>query len=249
VLVGRRVQIRVFALLKGSREAMRDRRFRYQLKDSASGPPKHITEGFVRFSPRDFCRFLDYALGSLREAESWIQDGIEFGDSQEEQCRRAFWFKERCFTATLRLKHSQERYAEQLERERRARSNLKKADRQESGSSDPPYPSYRLMPAREFRPALPESPLEGSRRPTFPYGRSPRILGQSPTRASPTSLRLVVVKVQWIAQVLQLPVVIERGRAVSRESQLPEELDFLRSRIATERSILQEGLEPWLVFD
>ena len=42
----------VFALLKGSREAMRDRRFRYQLKNSASGPPKHITEGFVRFSPR-----------------------------------------------------------------------------------------------------------------------------------------------------------------------------------------------------
>ena len=37
----------VFALLKASREAMRDRRFRYQLKDSASGPPKHITEGFV----------------------------------------------------------------------------------------------------------------------------------------------------------------------------------------------------------
>ena len=43
----------VFALLKGSREAMRDRRF---------------PEGFVRFSPREFCRFLDYALGSLREA-------------------------------------------------------------------------------------------------------------------------------------------------------------------------------------
>jgi four helix bundle protein len=119
----------VFALLKGSREAMRDRRFRYQLKDSASGPPKHITEGFLRFSPREFCRFLDYALGSLREAEGWIQDGIEFGYFQEEQCRRAFGFGERCFTATLRLKHSQERYAEQLERERRARSKLKKADK------------------------------------------------------------------------------------------------------------------------
>jgi len=58
----------VFALLKASREAMRDRRVRYQLKDAASGPPKDITEGFVRFSPRDFCRFLDDALGSLREA-------------------------------------------------------------------------------------------------------------------------------------------------------------------------------------
>ncbi len=116
------------ALLKGSREAMCDHRFRYQLKDSASGPPTHITEGFVRFSPRDFCRFVDYALGSLREAEGGIQDGIEFGYFHEDQCRRAFWFGERCFSATLRLKQSQER-DEQLERERRARSKLKKADK------------------------------------------------------------------------------------------------------------------------
>jgi hypothetical protein len=70
------------------------------------------SEGLLRFSPLDFCRFLDYALGSRREADGWIQDGIEFGYFQEAQCRRAFWFGERCFTATLRLMHSQERDAE-----------------------------------------------------------------------------------------------------------------------------------------
>ena len=43
---------------------------------------------------------------AMREAEGWIHDGIEFGYFQEDQCRRAFWFGERCFTATLRLKHS-----------------------------------------------------------------------------------------------------------------------------------------------
>jgi len=59
----------------------------------------------------------------------YAQDGIEFGSFHEEQCRRAFWFGERCFTATLCLKRSQERDAEQLERERRARSKLKKADK------------------------------------------------------------------------------------------------------------------------
>jgi four helix bundle protein len=119
----------VFALLKGSPEAMRDRRFRYQLKDSASGPPKHITEGFARFSPLDFCRFLDYAMGSLREAERWIHDGIEFGYFDEAKCRPAFWFAKRCSKATLRLKHSQERYAERLEKERRAGSKSKKDDK------------------------------------------------------------------------------------------------------------------------
>ena len=153
----------VFALLKASPEAMRDRRFRYQLKDSASGPPKHIAEGFVRFSPREFCRFLDYALGSLREAEGWIQDGIEFGYFQEDQCRRAFWFGERCFTATLRLKHSQERCTEQLERERRARSKLKKLTRiRFRGPAVPVVPTD----ARSgIWPAVPGSPRESSRRP------------------------------------------------------------------------------------
>ena len=63
----------VFALLKSSPGAMRDTRFRYQLKDSASGRTEHITEGFYRKSPLDFCRFLDYALGSLRVGERQVR--------------------------------------------------------------------------------------------------------------------------------------------------------------------------------
>jgi four helix bundle protein len=118
----------VFALLKSSPEAMRDRLFRYQLKDSAAGISKHITEGFYRLSPLDFCRFLDYALGSLREAERWIYDGIESGYFKKEDCRRAWWFGKRCFTATLRLKHSQQRYAEELKRADRSRPRNKKKD-------------------------------------------------------------------------------------------------------------------------
>jgi hypothetical protein len=36
------------------------------------------------------CAIVDYALGSLREAEAWIQDGIEFGYFQKDQCRARF---------------------------------------------------------------------------------------------------------------------------------------------------------------
>jgi four helix bundle protein len=118
----------VYALLRASPEAMSDSPFRYQLKDSASGISKHITEGFYRDSPLDFCRFLGYALGSLREAERWIYDGIESGYFKRENCRRAWWFGKRCFTATLRLKHSQERYAERIGRQRRSRRERKKED-------------------------------------------------------------------------------------------------------------------------
>jgi four helix bundle protein len=116
----------VFTLLRGSPDAMRDFRFRYQLKDSASGISKHITEGFVRFGPLDFCRFLDYAIGSLREAEQWIHDGVESGYFAEAKCRRAFWFSKRCYTATLRLKQSQLRYAAKQKLLRRPRSKQKK---------------------------------------------------------------------------------------------------------------------------
>jgi len=118
----------VFVLLKSSPEAMRDSPFRYQLKDSAAGISKHITEGFYRLCPLDFCRFLDYALGSLREAEQWIRDGIECGYFRDKNCRQALWFGQRCFTATLRLKHSQERYAERLRHARRSRPRNKKKD-------------------------------------------------------------------------------------------------------------------------
>jgi hypothetical protein len=52
-----------------------------------------------------------------------------------------------------------------------------------------------------------------------------------------------------ISQALQLPVVVERGWPVSCECELLEKLDFLRGRIARQRWILQEGLEPRLFVD
>ena len=57
------------------------------------------------------------------------------------------------------------------------------------------------------------------------------------------------VKMERISQALQLPVVVERGRPISSEFELLEKLDFLRGRIARQRWILQEGLEPRLFVD
>ena len=52
-----------------------------------------------------------------------------------------------------------------------------------------------------------------------------------------------------ISQALQLPVVVERGWPISCELELLEKLDFLRGRIARQRWIMQEGLEPRLFVD
>jgi four helix bundle protein len=74
--------------------------------------PANIAEGFLRFSPGDLMRFLDYAIASLGEAELHLRDGIQLGYFEPEACEEAFALARRCTTATARLKQSQKRYLE-----------------------------------------------------------------------------------------------------------------------------------------
>src|SRR3989475_11851254 len=57
------------------------------------------------------------------------------------------------------------------------------------------------------------------------------------------------VKMERVSQVLQFPVIVEGRWPFSRESQLLEKLDFLVGRIAPQRGIPEEGLEPWFFAD
>jgi four helix bundle protein len=45
-----------------------------QIRGSASSAPRNIAEGFGRGRPREFARFLDYALGSLNETKDALID-------------------------------------------------------------------------------------------------------------------------------------------------------------------------------
>ena len=99
----------VFRLTRESRSASLDLRYKSQLLDATTAVGKDIAEGFVSCSRREFARFLDYALGSLVEAETRISDGVELGHFSDESCRDAFRAARRCFGATLRLKQSQAR--------------------------------------------------------------------------------------------------------------------------------------------
>jgi len=47
---------------------------RAQLEDSVSGPPGHIAEGFGRFNPADFARFVVMARSSLMESQNHLLD-------------------------------------------------------------------------------------------------------------------------------------------------------------------------------
>jgi four helix bundle protein len=52
--------------------ASRDFKFRDQMRDAAWSAARNTTEGFGRFRPADFARFLEFAHASLSE----IQDGL-----------------------------------------------------------------------------------------------------------------------------------------------------------------------------
>jgi four helix bundle protein len=55
--------------------ASRDFRFRDQIRDSAAAAARDIAEGFGRFRPREFARFLEYARASLMETQTSLVDG------------------------------------------------------------------------------------------------------------------------------------------------------------------------------
>ena len=59
--------------------AKSDFRFCDQIRDSARGGPRAIAEGFGRFRPTEFARYLEFARASLMETQSLIDDALDSG--------------------------------------------------------------------------------------------------------------------------------------------------------------------------
>src|SRR5262245_53702946 len=80
----------IFGLLAESASARADLKFASQLRESGRGPSKHITEGFLRFSPPTFEVYPGYALSSIAEAEEHLKDGIALTYFTAQSCQPAF---------------------------------------------------------------------------------------------------------------------------------------------------------------
>ena len=133
----------VFRLVRQSPGASRNFKYRDQLREAAGGISKHIAEGYLRCAPLEFVHFLDYALGSLGEAEERLADGVELGYFPEPDCREAFRFAKRCTVATGRLKQSQLRYAEQLRLQKRQPPGRRPKPPRQKGGDQPSSPQVR----------------------------------------------------------------------------------------------------------
>jgi four helix bundle protein len=61
-----------------------DSRLRGQLCEAAASAASQVAEGFGRFNPADFARFLAMARASLIEAQNHLQDAVDRGHISEE---------------------------------------------------------------------------------------------------------------------------------------------------------------------
>jgi four helix bundle protein len=50
---------------------------RGQLEDAVAGPPGHVAEGFGRFNPADFAKFLVFARSALMESQNHLRDAVD----------------------------------------------------------------------------------------------------------------------------------------------------------------------------
>ena len=100
-------QSEIYRLVFGSWEAHEDTKFKTQIMNSADSVGVNIAEGFRRFSPGDFRRFLDYSLSSLAESARRLKNGIARRYFEQSNCAEALQLAKRATKAIIRLKQSQ----------------------------------------------------------------------------------------------------------------------------------------------
>jgi four helix bundle protein len=93
---------RVYALT-GTEPTVKDRKYCDQIRDSARSAPSNIAEGFGRFRPIEFARFLEFAKASLLETHNHLGDGHDLGYIPESACKEMRQLADRAAGATTNL--------------------------------------------------------------------------------------------------------------------------------------------------
>ena len=92
----------IVAITENGRAAS-DQEFREQIRRAAKKAPALIAEGFLRYTPAEFVRYLRMARGEIGE----VQNHLEFGRRQRyftpEQIQQATTISNRAMAATSKL--------------------------------------------------------------------------------------------------------------------------------------------------
>ena len=84
----------------------RNLRFRENLSDAASSVRRNIAEGFGRRGHKEFARFLNISLSSLKEVEDSLIESVDNEWVTEEEVAEALRFCKRTSVATARLRNA-----------------------------------------------------------------------------------------------------------------------------------------------
>jgi four helix bundle protein len=69
--------------------ASQDFKFCNQIRDAASSATRNISEGFGRYYPGDFARFMDFSIASVMEIQDCLLDGVARNHFTSDQVRKA----------------------------------------------------------------------------------------------------------------------------------------------------------------
>ena len=97
----------------------RDFDFCNQIRESAGGPAANIAEGYRRFGPKEFAKYLRIALGSLSETATHLERGRRKKYFTDEDFARALSLCRRAGYMTNRLLQSKLRQIAAMEAEKR----------------------------------------------------------------------------------------------------------------------------------
>ena len=102
-------KLEAYGLISASPGARQDFGFKRQLQKAASGVGAAVAEGFGRGKPKECALFLRYAIASLSEARTHLQDGVDRGYFLESDCQLAFTWAGRCRVVLVKFLASQRR--------------------------------------------------------------------------------------------------------------------------------------------
>jgi len=83
--------------------AAKDFKYCNQIRDSARGAPRTIAEGFGRYRPPEFARYLEFARASLNETHNHLVDGLDLGYLTVPDCEAMCHLADRAAGATTKL--------------------------------------------------------------------------------------------------------------------------------------------------
>ena len=124
-------KLRVYELIE-SGPLSNDETLRKQLRESAASAASQISEGFGRFDPVDFARFVKMARASLVECQNHLQDAVDRRSHHKRRAPRVREARQRCVAGDRRAARLLTVAGGEKERGARAAETLRAAGRTKS---------------------------------------------------------------------------------------------------------------------